>query len=179
MTLKILSNGILTSFLQFQCGKVYSVEAVNASNVESFEMVAKCIPYGEGLPKKLAKEQLRISNTLNHERNLLAPGLTLTQFQYRPRLPRSSYHGRDTTHGVVYLIMERLDCDLKGWMTRQPKPSIADIAIVGLQILDGLKWLHAKGWLFVDIKPDNFMLRGQEAIFVDCKIFELYYSIPL
>jgi serine/threonine protein kinase len=119
------------------------------------------------LPKTKAKEQERRSYTLNHERDLLAPGQRLHQFKYRPTLPPKYYYGKDEDAGVVFLVMERLDADLVGWARTRLNLTLKDIAEIGLQILDGLQWLHSKGYLFVDTKPENFMLRGNEVVFVD------------
>jgi serine/threonine protein kinase len=157
------------------CAKVYSVSAVDAasSGGGSLAYVAKCIFYGKGLKnKKEIKEKERMSNTLNRERDLLAPGKILTQFQQRPRLPAKFYHGKDDSAGCIFLVMERLDEDLLHWANRQnPLPSVSSLADMGLQLLDGLEWLHRKGWLFIDIKPENFMLRHSDdkLIFIDCK----------
>lgn len=46
-------------------------------------------------------------------------------------------------------------------------PDTKSVANIGLQMLDGLAWLHRKGLLFIDVKPDNFMLNGLELFFVD------------
>jgi serine/threonine protein kinase len=45
---------------------------------------------------------------------------------------------------------------------------LASISSIGVQILEGLHWIHSKGFLFVDVKPDNFMLKKDRLYFVDC-----------
>jgi hypothetical protein len=76
------------------CGRVYSVSpTTNQSKYDGSLYVAKCIPDGSGLKGKALREQERICNTLNHERNLLAPGKLLHDFKYRPQLPPLNYHG--------------------------------------------------------------------------------------
>lgn len=156
------------------CAQVFSVARANNSNVQ-YPLVAKCIYYGKGTTNESKKEQERLSLTLNRERSLLAPGQLLTQFKYRPRIPTHDYYGKDETVGVVFLVMERLDYDLTHWARHNPQPPISLIATFGLQILDGLRWLHRKGWLFIDIKPDNFMLRGgNEIVFIDCELRQYY-----
>jgi serine/threonine protein kinase len=37
-------------------------------------------------------------------------------------------------------------------------PSLQTISCLGIQILDGLRDMHRRGYVFVDIKPDNFMV---------------------
>eukprot|EP01039_Chlorochromonas_danica_P002089 gene2089-2281_t len=34
-------------------------------------------------------------------------------------------------------------------------------------MVDGLRWIHSRGFLFVDVKPENFMLKGQTVYVVD------------
>lgn len=142
---------------------------MNKANQPSFQVVAKCIPYGKGLKGKAKQEAEKVANTLNRERQMLAPGLHLTEFPYRPRLPSRDYFGRDEEAGVVYLVMERLDQDLAAWAMSNAKLTSAAIANKGLSLLAGLQWLHNKGFLFIDVKPENFMLRGDEVVFIDCK----------
>ena len=74
--------------------------------------------------------------------------------------------------------MERLDQDLESW-AKTTSPSSSSIASMGLQLLHGFEFLHQKGFLFIDVKPQNFMLRGDEVVFIDCKLllnFNLYIS---
>lgn len=161
-------------------GKVYTVSAANP-DVKQFqgdlELVVKCIPYGKNLPKKKAKEQEKISNTLNMERDLLAPGQLLQTFKYRPKVPMKYYYGKDENEGVLYLVMENIKGGTLGQLaTKNPLPTPFSIATIGLQILDGLIWLHSKGWLFIDIKPENFMLRGEEIVFIDYGLAERYLT---
>ena len=149
---------------------------MNQANQPTFRLVAKCIPFGKGLKGKAKQEAEKIANTLNRERQMLAPGLHLTEFPYRPRLPARDYFGRDEEAGFLYLIMERLDQDLTTWATSTTKLTSTAIANKGLALLDGLKWLHTKGFLFVDVKPENFMLRGDELVFIDCKSSYIYIN---
>jgi serine/threonine protein kinase len=87
-------------------------------------------------------------------------------------LPARDYFGRDEVIGFVYLVMERLDQDLTAWATStSTKLTSTAIANKGLALLDGLQWLHTKGFLFIDVKPENFMLRGDELVFIDCKYY--------
>jgi hypothetical protein len=74
------------------------------------------------------------------------------------------------------MVMERMDRDLVS--LGKSKPSTKQIAELGLQILDGLKFLHTLGFLFVDVKPDNFMLKedGKSLCFVDFGCVERWTS---
>ncbi len=144
------------------CAKVYSVNEVNRSL--DYDVVAKVIPLAKTKSKK-DKEQDRICNTLNYE-YILYTGL-LVDFPCAPRRP-AKFYGDDQLAGVRYLVMERLDMDLIG-LAKAGIPSVSTVGNLGLQILEGLRWLHAKNFVFVDVKPDNFMLKNDKLYFVDCK----------
>ena len=154
------------------CGKVYEVS--NGQALAGFACVVKVIPLATGKGKEL-KERQAIVNSLNHE-NTIYQGACL-QFKYKARLPRD-YFGDDAHHKVRYMVMERLDRDLVSLAKGKPKPTTKQIAEIGLQILDGLKFLHELGFLFVDVKPDNFMLKddGKSLRFVDFGCVERWLS---
>ena len=69
------------------------------------------------------------------------------------------------------MIMERFERDLVAYAIAE-EPTQKDVAEIGLQILDGLIWMHDKGLLFIDVKPDNFMLTGKNIKFVDYGLVE-------
>lgn len=153
------------------CAKVYSVNAVGSST--DYDVVAKVIPLAKG-KGKAQKELTRICNTLNYE-YMLYTGL-LIDFPLSPRRP-PKFYGDDEALGIRYLVMERLDMDLVSFAKSSP-PSTSTIASFGLQILEGLMWLHQKNFVFVDVKPENFMLKDKKIYYVDCKcIFNSLYYI--
>jgi serine/threonine protein kinase len=43
-------------------------------------------------------------------------------------------------------------------MAQAGTPSLQTISTLGVQILDGLRDMHRRGYVFVDVKPDNFMV---------------------
>ena len=69
-----------------------------------------------------------------------------------------------------------MDRDLVALSRNTKEVNSSLIARLGLQILEGLQWIHQKGFLFIDVKPDNFMLKGDALKFVDCKSYTLYIS---
>eukprot|EP01039_Chlorochromonas_danica_P002092 gene2092-2285_t len=145
------------------CAKVYSVSAVNGSSA-GYEVVAKVIPLPTGKKgSKGYKEQERICNTLHFEYSIYT-GLLLSS-TISPRRP-AKFYGDDLTHNVRYLIIERMDKDLMDWAKTEPI-SIAKLGDIGVQMVDGLRWIHSRGFLFVDVKPENFMLKGQTVYVVD------------
>lgn len=145
------------------CAKVYLAE--DRGNALDYEVVLKVIPMGGGTKSKRDKEQERLCDTLYYE-FVLYTGL-LNDFPYRPRTP-PKFGGLDEQQRVRYLAMEKLDMDLVS-MCKQSPPTISTVGNIGLTILEGLMWLHKKTFLFIDVKPENFMLKGDKVFFVDCK----------
>lgn len=76
-------------------------------------------------------------------------------FKYSPMFP-PKFYGDDQS--VRFLVMERLGCDLTQIDARGADRNRI-LSTIGLQMLDGLKIIHNKGFLFVDVKPGNFMLK--------------------
>lgn len=152
---------------QGACAKVYSVSNIGET-AKGNKFVAKVIPVGKGNARQM-KEQNRICDTLHYEYILYNE--LLNEFPFRPQLPPKCY-GTDDELGLRYLVMERLDMDLASRATKNPPLTHHDIANFGLQILEGLQWLHKKAHLFIDVKPENFMLKGQQVRFVDFGLVE-------
>ncbi len=154
----------IESFLgEGACAKVYVVNPTGKSI--NYNVVAKVIPTGNGTKSKKDKEQEKLANTLYYEYVLLT-GL-LAEFPYRAELP-TKFYGVDEEKKLRFLVMERFEYDLKH-LSQQGSINPAKVADIGLQILKGLQWLHQKGFIFVDVKPDNFMMKSNKAYFVDCK----------
>lgn len=127
-------------------------------------LVAKVIPVGSG-KGKASKDQDRLCDTLHYEYSLYTGALV--DFPFLPSRP-SNFYGFDETVGVRYLVMERLETDLVGHCTAKQGISITEIASWGKQILSGLQMLHNIGFLFIDVKPENFMIKGLRLYFIDC-----------
>lgn len=155
------------------CGRVYAVTCTNLANVYSFPLVAKVIPTPIGTGKA-ANEQKKICDTLFYEYTLFHS--QLCDFSYRPNIPDiRHFHGVDKVHNVRFMIMERFERDLVGYAVAV-KPDNRAVANIGLQILEGLEWMHNKGMLFIDVKPDNFMLNGDKIKFVDYGLVERWLT---
>jgi serine/threonine protein kinase len=154
------------------CAKVYSVKPTRG-NLE-YEVVAKVIPTGNGSKSKKDKDQELLCNTLYFE-HVLYTGL-LVDFPFKAELPLY-FSGVDTTLKMRYLVMEKFEYDLTH--LAKLKPSAAKVSSIGKQLLKGLRFLHSKGFLFIDVKPDNFMMKRDNAYFVDCKWFSFIvtYSV--
>jgi serine/threonine protein kinase len=155
------------------CGRVYAITCTNPANACSFPLVAKVIPTPVGTGKAANAAKL-ICDTLYYEYTLFHG--QLCNFSYRPNIPDvRCCHGVDKVHNVRYMIMERFERDLVGY-AKAAKPDNRAVANIGLQILEGLEWMHNKGMLFIDVKPDNFMLTGDKIKFVDYGLVERWRS---
>lgn len=103
----------------------------------------------------------------------------LCSFRGIPSLPLGAY---GETHGYRYLVMQRLgrtlDQALKSASGQLPEPLVATM---GLQLVDIFEYLHSKKLLFVDVKPDNFMLERSDSesqvYCVDFGISERYVAV--
>jgi serine/threonine protein kinase len=77
-----------------------------------------------------------------------------------PRFPSGSY-GEDK--GFRFLVMERMTENLSQYAACRPAPTLSDIADIGIKLIGYLREIHGKSLLFVDVKPENFMLCGDPA----------------
>lgn len=130
------------------CADVFDVESITpaaatASGPVSY--VAKCIALPTGNAKGAAyKERNRVCDTLFYEYTLYTNGV-LYGFEYAPKIPPGAY-GNDKGHR--YLIMEKLDFDLKQLASRSaPRLTVARIAEIGLDVLAGLEFIHKKVYM--------------------------------
>ncbi|KAF0714327.1 hypothetical protein AaE_011598, partial [Aphanomyces astaci] len=134
------------------CSDVYAVTS-KSNSAESFAMKLSPIPPPSKSKKKthaarsadaLYAEHLLYVNTLQG-----IPGI--------PALPTTGAYGEDK--GYRFLVIQRLGRTLEQVKTANggtlPESTVARL---GLEILSTLRHLHARKLLFVDVKPDNFML---------------------
>ncbi|MCU0933970.1 MAG: serine/threonine protein kinase, partial [Thiobacillaceae bacterium] len=74
-------------------------------------------------------------------------------------------------HGTAYLVMDYYDgLTLAEYLSRQPGGKIGEDQAIGIlmPILDGLREVHAKGFLHRDIKPQNiYLTTGNRPILLD------------
>lgn len=73
----------------------------------------------------------------------------------------------------VFLVMEMVDGVS---MDRSPPSSMEDAVSVFLQIAEGLKHMHSRGYVHADMKPNNIMLVRDEAGRLTAKIIDLGQS---
>lgn len=86
-------------------------------------------------------------------------------------------HSSDTFHanGTVYFVMEYIDGEsLASRIGRAGRLSEREALSVARQIASALSLMHHKGMIHLDVKPDNIMMRGDEAVLVDFGLSKQY-----
>lgn len=153
------------------CAKVYDVSPVG--NKSETDLVMKVIGLETHLKGKKKTEQKIMCDTLYYEYTLYTG--VLTGFPFLPYLP-PNFYGNDQTNNVRFLVLEKLDHDLKRFAIINKNNKnflLRSIGTYGKDILRGLRFLHDKNFLFIDLKPDNFMLKNDKLYFIDCEYFSL------
>jgi serine/threonine protein kinase len=127
--IKFLNNG--------GCGSVYLVEN---NNGEQYAMKVTIDNY---------------SFTLSHEYNIYK---LLKGSSFIPKLPERAF-GYDK-NGYTYLVMELLGKNLRQFRRQfdEKKVPLHLVKKIGYYIIDFLEYIHSKNYIYVDIKPENFML---------------------
>lgn len=142
------------------CADVYEIDD---------EFVIKVAAIPKNSKTKKGKEQMRLANSLYAE-------YMIYQKLYRvkgiPTIPARAY---GEANGLRYLVIQRLDRTLADMVKEQKRLSQKIVASYGISLIDTLKTLHAKNIIYVDIKPDNFMLDKRGDIYcVDFGICDSY-----
>ncbi|HET6479160.1 MAG TPA: serine/threonine-protein kinase [Actinoplanes sp.] len=112
---------------------------------------------------KLARPHLvdhpRAARALNRE-------VTALRDNPHPVLPR--LYAEDVAGPVPYIALEYVDGPtLADEVDDTGKLAEHDVAILGLQLLTGLRALHARGLAHVDMKSENIVLRDGRPVLVD------------
>jgi serine/threonine protein kinase len=83
-----------------------------------------------------------------------------------PVLPR--LYAEDVTGPVPFIAVEYVDGPtLADEIDETGKLAETDVAMLGLQLLTGLRALHERGLAHVDVKPENIVLRDGRPVLVD------------
>mmetsp|Transcript_35348 Transcript_35348/g.79747 ORF Transcript_35348/g.79747 Transcript_35348/m.79747 type:complete len:253 (+) Transcript_35348:52-810(+) len=158
---------VLSSFVaEGACAKIWNV---SSSSDASSSWVAKIVP--EPPLVSVAKKKRR--KPTEQEKNAISLSWEHSLYhgilRGHPRVPavplRDSY---GTDQGLCFLVMERLGPTLREVLRLKGgrfEPSM--VAHYGRQMLEALRECHKRKLLFVDVKPDNFMVgTGAKAEFV-------------
>lgn len=159
------------------CAKVYDIFPINNKD-EKKELVIKIIELDTNYKGKKKAEQKNLCDTLFYEYTLYSG--VLTNFPYLPYLPISFYNN-DNKLNIRYIILEKFQYDLKKFSIINHNDinyMLKSIGNYGKTILNGLKYFHQNNLLYIDLKPENFMLnKNNQLYFIDCKLFFYYYYI--
>jgi len=110
-----------------------------------------------------AKDKLEIEQ-LRHEAEV---GRTLDH----PSVIR--IHEFNPKHELPFVAMELFNArNLKQEMRERPESVAYHATEIIRRCAQGLEHLHSKGWVHCDVKPDNFLVRGNEVRLIDFSIAE-------
>jgi serine/threonine protein kinase len=95
-----------------------------------------------------------LSFTLGHEYDIYK---ILKDSPCVPKLPRRAF-GYD--NGRTYMIMQLLGSNLRQYRRYFPDKQVPleYISVLGLQAVSFLEYIHERGYLYLDVKPENFLL---------------------
>eukprot|EP00644_Phytophthora_capsici_P001619 jgi/Phyca11/557439/estExt2_Genewise1Plus.C_PHYCAscaffold_1120053 len=155
------------------CSDVYAVESVSSLGSDAGrEFVMKLSPLPQ-IPASKLKNKKRKKTPAERNADALYAEHLLYKNHLRdqpgiPYVPLGAY-GEDK--GYRFLVIERLGRTLETVLQEQgPIPS-ATAARLGQEILETLQEMHVKNILYVDVKPENFMLDTDKENKVYCVDF--------
>ncbi|OQR94175.1 casein kinase I [Achlya hypogyna] len=149
------------------CSDVYEVTLAKG-NGQRYAMKVSPIPVVAAGKKKRKKTHADRSADALYAEHLLYVN-TLGGHRGIPSLPPSGAYGEDK--GYRFLVLQRLGRTLEGVKQAHGRLPEAVVARVGLEILDIFQHIHSKRLLFVDVKPENFMLSEAPETQVYCVDF--------
>ena len=93
----------------------------------------------------------------NKFKNLESEAYILFALQGGLGIPKLISYGHVKNYNI--LIETLLDKSLQNiFVTNKKECNLVDICLIGIQLLERLKWIHSKDLIYRDIKPDNFLI---------------------
>ena len=68
------------------------------------------------------------------------------------------------------IVLETLSGATLAALIEDAQLTPADAAMMGLQLVSALSYLHRRGWLHLDVKPSNIVVQGGRAILIDLSL---------
>ncbi|TMW62256.1 hypothetical protein Poli38472_009749 [Pythium oligandrum] len=161
------------------CSDVYAVEpnsSLNDKRCDAFVM--KLSPLVD-IPAAKSKNKKRKKSAAERNADALYAEHLMYQSHLRecPGLPYIPFGAYGEDKGYRFLVMERLGRTLEAVVRENgPVPS-STAAQLGYNILETLEYIHSKNIVYVDVKPENFMLnigRESQVYCVDFGIADRY-----
>jgi serine/threonine protein kinase len=104
---------------------------------------------------------------------LLREGRLLRRFAH-PHLVRAYEVHAD----VPAVVLETLDGATLSWMLRRRRLPALDLAFLGAQLASAVTYLHAEGWLHLDVKPSNVISEAGHAKLIDLSLARRPGRVP-
>lgn len=105
---------------------------------------------------------------LAHPRAARALGREVAALRENPHPVLPRLYAEDVAGPVPFIAIEYVDGPtLDDEIDESGKLAESDVAILGLQLLTGLRALHGRGLAHVDVKPENIVLRDGRPVLVD------------
>ena len=135
------------------CSEVYLATSSSSSKDVSYAMKISAVPPKGPVKKKKTNAQ-RFADAIYAEHLLYN-----TVLQHHPAFPpRPKMYNYGEEQGVRYLVLERLGQTLGQVLNENGPISERSASFLGQEMLDAVEYLHGKTILYVDIKPENFMI---------------------
>ena len=159
------------------CGTVHALhyQSKSASSNNNTQFAVKLAIEPPPSTNKKRKKTLVEKNAdlLNHEHILYRNVLNNLRGTMIPDIPMASYssiktppQGFGSIDGFRFLIMERMQAPFSSIVSSICSSSTTEIDIgpIGQRLIRLMEAIHDTHYLFVDVKPDNFMLCAPDAV---------------
>ncbi|EQC30607.1 CK1/CK1 protein kinase [Saprolegnia diclina VS20] len=150
------------------CSDVYEVAPLKGNGGQRYAMKVSPIPAPTVGKKKRKKTHADRSADALYAEHLLYVN-SLAGHAGIPTLPATGAYGEDK--GYRFLVLERLGRTLEDVKVAHGRLPEISVARLGLEIMAILQHIHSKRLLFVDVKPENFMLNTAPETTVYCVDF--------
>jgi serine/threonine protein kinase len=113
------------------------------------------------------------ADSIYYEYIIYTTNLMQLKYTHIPAQPPKNFYGEDKKYR--FLVIEKLDYTLKDYIKLYPK----NISVLLISyLIKSLEDLHKIGYVFVDIKPDNFMIKNNvdDVYLIDVAMVRPYKS---